>query len=113
MVKCTDCNNKVGQKTLLVDGICQSCILKKNADEEKSLICELSSEQAAIGTKDFWSGMKKLLDIKFRHFEKQIENNIKKGVMAEIAIVKEENKLLRTDIEGLKDENKEQEEMGA
>ena len=58
MAKCVNCNVKVG-KSDLVDGICRSCVSKREQDAEMELLTELAEEQSEIGSERFWSDMKK------------------------------------------------------
>ena len=111
MAKCAKCNAKVALKSELQDGLCQQCNESvKNQATEAKLLAELAAEQAEIGSSQFWTGMKRLLDHKFLIFEKSPERNIQERMMQEVReLVREENKVLREDIETLKEENKEYE----
>ena len=111
---CMQCNSKVNQKTL-INGLCNPCTLKKNFEEDELIIGELSKQQAAIGSKSFWEGMKKFLDAKFGQFqdqmEKLIETKLEEKLLGKMKeLIEGENKLLKADIEALKDENREFEE---
>ena len=107
MAKCSKCNVKSSTKQIFVDGLCHTCLLKQNNDEEQHLLAELAEEQTSVGSTQFWKNMKRLFDVKFDNFEKKIETNMKQKWMEEIkSLVLLENQSLKEDIEALKMENR-------
>ena len=111
MAKCNKCNTKLDNSAKVFNGICQSCIEKEKEKEESDLLLELAAEQVEVGSKNFWLGMKKLLDLKFIHFQQSFARSMELKLMSEVkSMIKDETLQLKQDIETLKNENIEIEE---